>query len=211
MEYQLFMCALDAQWLDMLEKELTLYKGKIGNYVIAHEISTDGTHEETKGSHFHFLVQMNKDSYHNYCKRVFIDKFKLRGRAVAGKPRQYGKMKGIRDLEKAKSYVVKDMTKDKKSIRTNMSDELIDEAFSKSFKKVEPVKKLYDELMNHLKEFSKENKMSSYDIQLEIIGYYRINKTKKRLSRPILNGLCCDYMMYYDSRYTAMDIYNYLY
>jgi len=213
-EYQMFMCALEAQYssykeptIDLLKRDLLYYKDKIKKYVITHEIATDGTHEETKGSHFHFMVQMTKEDYHNFCKRVFIDKYKLRGRAIKGKPRQYGKTKDIRNVDKALSYTVKQIDLGKDTIRTNMDKEEIEFAFANSFK---PSKKKneYDELMKHL---GKLNLTNSYDIKIEIISYYRIKNLKKRLTRTTLTGLCSDYMMYHTKTFSAEEIYNFLF
>lgn len=210
----MFMCALEAHYssyeeltIDLLKKDLLYYKDKIKKYVISHEIADDGKHEETKGSHFHFLVQMTPEDYHNFCKRVFIDKWKLRGRAIKGKPRQYGKTKEIRDVDKALSYCVKAMDEGKDTIRTNMSKEEIECAFAHSFKKSKK-KNDYEDLMKHLAKLDLKN---SYDIKIEIISYYRLNKLKKRLTRTTLTGLCADYMMYYTKTFSAEDIYNFLF
>lgn len=87
--------------------EATLVKYKIGRYVIARETSQD-THLETSGEHLHFCVEMDLKDYTNYAKRVFIDKYKLRGKATQAGPRQYGKVKDIRDIDKMLSYTVKE-------------------------------------------------------------------------------------------------------
>lgn len=92
---------------------------------------------KTVGEHMHFLCCVNSDSwYHKWSKKVFKDKFKLKGKAYKiggnGYPRQYGKLKEIKDLEKMGSYTVKDG-----NIRTNMSKNEIDNFVQKSYKKAE--------------------------------------------------------------------------
>lgn len=77
--------------------------------------------EKDKYEHFHFLVLMTKREYTAFAKRLFIDKYKLRGRAVKDKPRQYGKEKEIRNLEKYTKYCIKDQ-----NFRSNMSHEEIE-------------------------------------------------------------------------------------
>ena len=40
--------------------------------------------ETSEYEHFHFLVEMSDKEYHSFSKRVFKDKYKLRGRAIKG-------------------------------------------------------------------------------------------------------------------------------
>jgi len=112
MEYIAFMAAIAHSEFGYLEEILKEYD--IGEYLIAAEV-TDTAHTETKGEHFHFVVQMNDKDYHKFSKRVFIDKFKLRGKAIKDKPRQYGRVKKIEDFNRMCAYTIKDG-----NIRTNM-------------------------------------------------------------------------------------------
>lgn len=137
------MGALDHSHFDYLENTLKEYD--IGSYIVSAEVSST-SHEATKGQHFHFLVEMTDQDYTRFSKRVFIDKFKLRGRAVKGLPRQYGKVKQIENLEQMKRYTVKDG-----NFRTNLTDTEIEELVENSFQKDEK-KKIQDELMDVLQE-----------------------------------------------------------
>lgn len=105
--------------------EETLKEYPIGGYVIAYE--------QEPYKHFHFLVEMEERDYAAYRKRVFIDKWGLRGQARDGKPREYGKVKNIEDFDKMLSYTIKD-----ENFRTNLDQEQIDNALDKSFKKEKP-------------------------------------------------------------------------
>ena len=126
---------------DDLEETLNQYS--IGGYVIAYET------EPYK--HFHFLVEMTEQDYTRFRKRVFIDKYGLRGQAKAGKPRQYGKVNNIDDFDKMLSYTVKDS-----NIRSNLSDELLNDAIDKSFKKQQP-KLLKDKMTKYVDDYLEQH------------------------------------------------------
>jgi len=147
MKWKMFMCHLPQDKISELEEELL--KQEIGGYVICNELEPY--------SHYHFLVQMNNTEYHNYKQRVFIEKYKLRGRATKNQPRQYGQTASkIRDIEKAKSYTIKmckntDLTTGplNQILRTNLSSEEIESAYENSFKKKDletQKKKIIEEL-----------------------------------------------------------------
>lgn len=94
----------------------TLLEYKVTDYIIAMEIAQG--HKETSGEHLHFLIKTDDEKfYQNYCKRVFIDKYKLRGRSQTGLPRQYGKVNHIKDIDKMIAYTIKD-----EKYITNISD-----------------------------------------------------------------------------------------
>ena len=135
MEYIAFMAHTNYEMFDYLEDTLKEYN--IGTYFIGYEAEPY--------EHFHFLVEMSADDYVKYRKRVFIDKLKLRGQAKQGQPRQYGKVNSIKDLEKMKSYTIKEG-----KFRTNLEDQqelqiLIDTAFSKQ-EKVDKEKEILKQL-----------------------------------------------------------------
>ena len=88
--------------------------------------------EVSSYEHIHFLAKMTTKEYSAFSKKNFIDKYKLRGRAIAGKPRQYGKEKNIRDIEKYSKYCLKDQ-----NFLTNMTKAEIEEIIKM---KIEDVK-----------------------------------------------------------------------
>lgn len=98
------------------------------------EVTTYLIGMETKDyEHMHFVVNATSQTwYRNFSKRVFIDKFGLRGRARKDAPRQYGKISKIKDVYLLKCYTVKDQ-----NIRTNMPQQEIDDYIENSTKKVE--------------------------------------------------------------------------
>lgn len=109
--------------------------------------------EETPYQHLHFLVEMDADDYTRYAKRVFIDKYKLRGQAGRkgtiheGKPRSYGKMKEIRDIYKAQCYTAKEG-----NLCTNLSDDEVQKIIKDSFKKTDKEGKDKEQLFQCMKQ-----------------------------------------------------------
>ncbi len=127
-----FFGAISHSQIDYLHEVLQEYS--IGEYVICGETTTD-SHKETSGQHFHFVVQMSLKDYHKFSKRIFIDKYNLRGVAKKGLPRQYGKVKVIENLSKMKAYTVKGG--DKALIRSNLSETELDALILESFQNEE--------------------------------------------------------------------------
>lgn len=170
--YQYFMCHIDHEHYDLLENTLKEYE--IGEYVIGAETTPD-----TGIQHFHFLVEMSSTEYHKYAKRIFKDKFKLRGRATKGAPRQYGKINDIKSLENAAAYTIKDG-----NIRTNMTQERISHLKELSYEKKG------DDILSKLKVYCDENYLQiwpeHYDepkkFALMIIDYLRANNRQLRAS-----------------------------
>lgn len=97
--------------------------------------------------HMHFVVQMTPDDYKRFSKRVFVDKYKLRGKATKGLSRQYGKVKAIENLERMQCYTVKDG-----NVRTNMPEEKLEYLQSQSFQKDDSTSKGFrKELLEYVK------------------------------------------------------------
>lgn len=116
-----FMAHIPHSEIDYVVATLTKYDS-VGEYLIGLE---GGEYE-----HMHFFVEMSKTDYTRFSKRVFIDRFKLRGRASKGLSRQYGKVKKIENLTKMAAYTLKDG-----NIRTNMPEAVIKEYQAESFQK----------------------------------------------------------------------------
>ena len=102
---------------------------------------------------------MSKYEYAKFSKRVFIQKFKLRGRATKGCPRQYGKDKDIQSLDKAAAYSIKDG-----NIRTNMVQERIDKLAELAYEKKT------DDITAKLIEYVDDNLMGNKDYS-EVIDF----------------------------------------
>lgn len=197
LEYIAFFCAVHHINYEYLEQTLQEYP--IGLYLIAAEKTTD-SHVDTGGEHFHFLVQMTEKDYHKYAKRVFKDKFKLSGQARDGKPRQYGKVGKVRDIDRMAAYTIK-----QGNIRTNMT-----EAQLEAYKKITFVTKdeisyedeLYEYLMNNAIYDNHSpfvgQKLTRYaDISLFVVKFVRSHKKKIYFNRNKLDKYVRFYQTYY--------------
>ena len=57
--------------------------------------------------HFHICVEMDTNDYNAFVKKHLKDRLKLRGRAINGQPRQYGRVLGIKKPDKMIAYTLK--------------------------------------------------------------------------------------------------------
>lgn len=195
MEYIAFFGCIRHSEIDNVEEILKEYE--IGAYLIGLEIALDA-HEETNGEHMHFVVQMNDKDYHRFCKRIFIDKYKLRGKALKDKPRQYGRVKRIQDLERMCAYTLKD-----NNIRSNMTEKQLDSYRNISFKKKEN-KEFKEQLweyvnQNWLGKYAEVDKWGQDIVQNEyencaclIIDFYRAEQKQRR--KNIIEPLVIEYL-----------------
>ena len=76
-------------------------------WILGRETAKDGSHQSTDGEHVHVLAQMTKKQYESLNKNI-KDKFKLNGVARDGSPKQYGKVKQIRSIDRMAAYIIKD-------------------------------------------------------------------------------------------------------
>lgn len=168
----------------------------IEKYIIGLE-TAQSTHSESNGQHMHFMVQMYPKDYTRFAKRVFIDKYNLRGRALADKPRQYGKVKTIENIQKMMCYTVKDG-----NLMTNMDEDTIQELIKQSFKK-EDKKTEYEKLYEALTEFAKEANINAHSmlwvdgqrkikekiIEEIVVKDYKIDMTEQSVHRMLRSWL----------------------
>lgn len=140
------MAHIDHEHFEYLEETLKEYD--VGHYIIAFE--------HKNYDHFHFYCQMTEVHYHRFAKRVFKDKFKLRGRAKDGQPRQYGKVKTVENHEKMMSYTLKD-----ENYKTNMCDTEIKEAIELA-KSYNEIKDTIDLIQIELEKILKDNSAYTY-------------------------------------------------
>jgi hypothetical protein len=143
MKYQMFMAHIPVRDISSVVQTLLSYN--IGQYLVCGET--------TPYDHLHFMVEMSDETYHKFSKRVFKDKYKLRGRAMKGKSRQYGKQKKIKDLEKALAYTCKMYKQHKELCRTNMTEETLMKYVEISYIKKEEKKphEVYIEKLSQMK------------------------------------------------------------
>jgi hypothetical protein len=165
-------------------------------------------YENEPYEHFHFVVEFEKEAdrnYHNFSKRVFKDKFKLRGQAKKGQPRQYGVLSKIDNIEKMCAYTLKEG-----NFRTNMSQEEIDKyiQISRDNQKTLCFRK---KILKHLEELNLEKQKNHNNyycdqdntrletlIKKEIIRYVITDKeTNQKLTKSFIENIYLEYIQFY--------------
>lgn len=134
MEYYAGMFHIDKSEFDYIEKKIQEYE--VGGFMIGLELAPY--------NHYHILAQFPSKKYWTNFQKHLIERYDLRGKASTGKPRQYGAISTIKDLEKLKSYTIKDG-----NYRSNMEKSELEKYFEKSFKK-ENEKSVADDLIIYL-------------------------------------------------------------
>lgn len=198
------MAHLPEKEFDQIQKDLDEYNPQ--RYIIAFE--------NQPYEHYHFLIQIDDPEkfYTRYRKKVFIDKYSLRGQAKKDLPRQYGKVKDIENLDKMASYTVKDENFRAYNIEQEEIDNIIDNAFNKSDK----IKLLKDKMIEYVEEKLIKGGFSKYvehqEIATHIIRFCFDNKIEIRRS------LIDNYYYYFrqfttkkDLQYSSHQMYNALY
>ena len=147
-----FMAHIPLTRTDMKYVEKELLKDIVPNskYLIVGEVSSTGI------QHLHFLCWLIPSAYARFAKRVFIDHYKLQGRATKGVPRQYGKLKKVQSRERMAIYMMKDFMMTKKHLlRSNMAEDYLMTLATMSYKKKDiktPYKKYIEVLPKFLYE-----------------------------------------------------------
>lgn len=72
---------------------------ELGDYVIAQE--------SEPYIHWHIYAQLSIKDYNAFVAKTLRKEWKLRGRAIAGQPKQYGRVQGIKKPDKMLSYTLK--------------------------------------------------------------------------------------------------------
>lgn len=186
---------IDQIHFDYLEETLKEYD--IGHYLIGHEVEPY--------HHFHVLFQGTEKMYTLFSKRI-IEKFKLRGQAKQGKPRQYGKLKLIDNIDKLMSYTVKDG-----NVRSNLPEETLEKIKEQSFRKDE-TKRLIQKVLDSLPNPRNHNNPSNDSIRSCIISsLLRNTKEDFYFTRSMVEKILFLYLRQTDSNSITSAIFNYLY
>lgn len=192
MEYIFFMSAIEHKEINNVQIMLEKYIDASASYIISMETSKTA-HKETKGQHMHYAVQMDNKQYDAFRHTCFNNTYKLRGRAVDGHPRQYGKIKQVRDQSKFLSYTVKD----KNIIYKNIDLKTIQEYICKSYERVDK-KDTVQALMDHLSTLTftplpglSEN-IATDIIEIEILKYSMQNN--KAVSKSYIKHITSTFL-----------------
>jgi len=141
-----FMAAIKHEEKDNIIKYLEEYIDEDASYLVSME-TADDSHIETEGQHFHFAVCMSEKTYDKFRKTILVNRYKLRGQAKKGLPRQYGCIRNVRDETKFLTYMTKE--KNENLIFRNIDLDQIQQYIEDSYKK-EKKTDYVDTLMEHL-------------------------------------------------------------
>lgn len=163
-------------------------------------------YESTPYEHYHFVIEYKDDpdkNYHNFCKRVFKDKYKLRGQAKKNQPRQYGCLKKVENLERMCAYTIKEG-----NFKTNMDQQDID-SYIRISKETTKYNNFREKLLQHLFNKSYNNPTHSFfysaetdsleqKVKKEVIQYYLENMdTHKnvKLTKSFVENIYLEYLV----------------
>lgn len=189
-EYKAFMAHIpQPQWKAVAKHFAERFKDR--DYLVVGEMKPY--------EHLHYLVKMTDHEYRNYANSVFRQKYKLRGRAIEGLARQYGKIREIKDLERLKAYMLKDGIEYNINVWTSLDKNDLKKLYdSVSFEKKikEPHKKFVEYLKNHdVSERRSFGQLQQYIVTVEKLATIWLKEIKTRLPRR-------DSLLYY--AYQAM-------
>lgn len=161
-----FFIDAEEKFFDDIENTIKQYK--ISRYIIAHEkVNAD----QQKKPHYHFICDMSLKTYNNIIKKFKLQ-FQLSGKGHGG-TRHYGKINYIKDLEKLKSYTLKD-----NNFRySGYTKDEIDALFAKSTPKITEKGKIHL-MYKHIDEYKNFNLtyLTFNFIMRKIINYKLDNK-----------------------------------
>jgi len=186
--------------LDMLKEY------DVGNYIIALE--------NEPYRHFHICCELEINKYNAFVKKHLKDRLKLRGRAVNGQPRQYGRVLGIKKPDKMIAYTLKQ----------GVYITSLTEATVKPYKKMSYVKDSGDndrEIRDNLREFIDKvryadlfKKITEQQLKMSIIHFLLKEKIRIRTSSQI-DGYYKYLRQFSNHDYikwdNELDFYDYLY
>lgn len=207
MTFIAFFAAIPHEHFDYLEQTLQEYKS-VTQYIIAAETSDD-THQDTSGQHFHFLTDMSLADYHRFSIRVFSKKFKLRGQAQKGQSRQYGKLKEIHDFHRMAAYTCKE-----NNVRTNMKPETIQQYYQLSFIKTKEID-LRQKILTYLdeelppshihEEVNLALEKPPHFLRIKILEYFRQNIKNSIPSKQFIQNLVVHYMLHHSKESYSLE------
>uniref|UniRef100_UPI004047C430 hypothetical protein n=1 Tax=Algoriphagus sp. TaxID=1872435 RepID=UPI004047C430 len=175
--FTFFMVALDHTHTAQLVKFLLKYINDDAEYIVGLE-TCETAHKETNGQHFHFAVEMEEKQYDNFRKSILVNHYKLRGRATKNLPRQYGKCKEVRDIDKFLAYTCKDQ-----NIVTNIDDKKRIDAYIQESYKREEKKAQINTILDYLGEIPMPNndhleQCITEKYEIAVLDWYRKNTDK---------------------------------
>ena len=116
--------------LQTFTDDLLKYLNNESRYVITHEIANISLKP-----HFHVVAEMTTDQYTKYADAILRKKYKLKGNK-----KEYGKVNKINDVNKAISYILKDLAEKDAAermlgMRSNIDEIELQQFLENSYKK----------------------------------------------------------------------------
>lgn len=137
--------------------------------------------------HIHFLVEMSDVTYSKFAKRIFIDRYKLRGRAVKGLPRQYGKLNKLENLERMKIYMLKGLKDPGNKYIYNLEQSYIDKLYEQSFKKrLTPCQKFKEHLILWYHTKNKNHNHDYIELSTLVRAWVCINEKQPPIAKTLV-------------------------
>ena len=205
-DYIAFFCAVrhTSENEDYLVEMLKNYD--IGSYMVVRETSPVA-HKDTNGQHYHFLVQMTKEDWGRYRKRVFVDHFKLRGQAKEGLSRQYGKVNYLKDTERMAIYMCKDGVEG--VVASTFTQEQLNAWYRDSYDKANERtfrdkliqycdKRIHVDAIEHFVDegWDKQQRIKNMIYQ-QVVRFYRVEGSQKMITKAGLINFANFYMVYH--------------
>lgn len=174
------------QLLELKDYFKKLYVNKkIGHTIISYEIAEG--HKETDGQHVHVFTHMLEKTYHTLAQCLIKNKWKLRGRSIKDKPKQYGKLTEIRDRDKMVAYTIKGG-----NIESTYSEEYLLPFYKMSYVKVDKYQDMKARVLLHFK----DTLPTIEDVACFVIDYHR-EKGYKRPNLSYIKNIYTDYQYDY--------------
>lgn len=194
-----FMVALSHQEISIFENHLRDYIDTSANYVIGLETAKD-SHQDTSGQHYHVCVDMEEKQYDAFRKHILVNKYKLAGQAKLGHPRQYGRIRKLRDYTKMLCYTVKDTNVVFRGYSLETIQELIEKSYPRP-ERLDIVGEILKELvLIHAIQFMDDDDpfstsyFSSRKLEEKIIEIYLGKKFDKLITKSFVRHLVIKFM-----------------
>jgi hypothetical protein len=195
-EYIFWFVAIKHDQVNNYIKDLEKYIKTNEKYIVGLE-TAKGVHKETNGEHIHVAATMSVNRYNKLHDAIHKKKMKLQLKAANGVGKQVGRVKVVRDQERALRYCCKD----RQTIYKNITKQTIEKYIAESFQKGETWE---DQIITKLKldidithiDFNNIDNIQM-DIELAIIDFYRNNSKQKAVpSGAYIKKLMLRFLMY---------------
>ncbi len=213
-----FMVALSHQEVPVFEQHLRDYIDPSASYIIGMEIAKDA-HQDTSGHHLHICVDMDELKYDRFRKSILVNKYRLAGQAKLGRPRQYGRIRKLRDVTKILCYTVKDTNIVYRGYTLEAIQELIDKSYPRPERTdipTEILKELEDPKKYCISDWEDDEgyllrspiyNFSVRNLEEKIIQIYIRRKYDRLLTKSLVRHIALKYMVHH--RHLKSDLIDY--